>query len=111
MRSSKVERWLEGKETPLLLQVSLSCSRALSDSLAPLSLSHTVSSRFLQGLRMGETLGVGSFGEVRVGTLPSGEHCAVKVRGPASRPPSVSLSHTHVGSGDGPEEAFWYLPQ
>ena len=31
---------------------------------------------------MGETLGVGSFGEVRVGTLPSGEHCAVKVMDP-----------------------------
>ena len=66
----------------------------LSDSLAPLSLSHTVSSRFLQGLRMGETLGVGSFGEVRVGTLPSGEHCAVKVRGCLS--PSLRLSLTHT---------------
>ncbi len=54
MRSSRVERWLEGKETPLLLQ----------------------------GLTMGETLGVGSFGEVRVGTLPSGEHCAVKLMDP-----------------------------
>lgn len=45
---------------------------------------------------MGETLGVGSFGEVRVGTLPSGEHCAVKVRGLASRLPSVS--HTHCSA-------------
>jgi serine/threonine protein kinase len=36
----------------------------------------------LRGLRMGETLGVGSFGEVRVGTLPSGEHVAVKVMDP-----------------------------
>ena len=50
----RVEQWLSGKETPELLR----------------------------GLVMGETLGVGSFGEVRVGTLPSGEHCAVKVMDP-----------------------------
>ena len=50
----RVEQWLSGKETPELLR----------------------------GLQMGETLGVGSFGEVRVGTLPSGEHCAVKVMDP-----------------------------
>ena len=36
----------------------------------------------LTGLVMGETLGVGSFGEVRVGTLPSGDHVAVKVMDP-----------------------------
>ena len=52
----RVEQWLSGKETPELLR----------------------------GLVMGETLGVGSFGEVRVGTPPSGEHCAVKVMDPRS---------------------------
>ena len=52
----------------------------------PSSVSRWVSAmstpELLRGLKMGETLGIGSFGEVRVGTLPSGDHVAVKVMDP-----------------------------